>query len=261
MPPKPKPACSLDGRVVLVLGSEGLIGRALATGLTGYGAQVVSADRVLRGFQFRRKGGGPVVRAHIDAGSKTSLERLLARLAEHKLKVDVLVNATYPRSQGSGKPFWKVTLDELGASLEAHAGSCFLATQVLARHMVEQKTAGSIIVFGSIYGVVGPHFSLYKGLKFGNPPDYALTKGGIIQFTRYAASLLAPSGIRVNCISPGGVWDHHPRLFTRRYSRLTPLGRMAQAEDLVGPVAFLASDASRFITGQNLMVDGGWSII
>ena len=117
---------------------------------------------------------------------------------------------------------------------------------------------GAIINIGSIYGTVGPDFSLYEGTSMANPAAYGASKGGLAQLTRYLATALAPL-VRVNTISPGGIARGQPASFVERYRSRTPLGRMGAEEDLKGAVAFLASDAAAYVTGQNLLVDGGWS--
>jgi NAD(P)-dependent dehydrogenase (short-subunit alcohol dehydrogenase family) len=127
---------------------------------------------------------------------------------------------------------------------------------------MQEARSGSIINIASIYGMVGPDFTIYEGTQVSNPVNYAFAKGGMINLTRYLASFLAPFTVRVNSLSPGGFrTEETPVQFVRNYSQRTPLGRMAEADDLKGPVVFLASEASRYITGQNLPVDGGWTAI
>jgi NAD(P)-dependent dehydrogenase (short-subunit alcohol dehydrogenase family) len=117
---------------------------------------------------------------------------------------------------------------------------------------------GSIVLISSIYGLVGPDMSLYEGTSMANPAGYGASKGGLLQLMRYLATVLAPD-VRVNAISPGGVWRQQPGQFHDRYRSRTPLGRMATEEDLKGAAAYLASDLSSYVTGHNLVVDGGWT--
>ena len=128
------------------------------------------------------------------------------------------------------------------------------------RHtLVPRKlVSGAVILFASTYGMVGPDMRLYAGTPMANPAGYSASKGGLLQLMRYFATLLAPR-IRVNAISPGGVWRNQPELFLERYVARTPLGRMAAEGDLKGAVAYLASDLSAYVTGHNLVVDGGWT--
>ncbi|MFC1815078.1 SDR family oxidoreductase, partial [Thermodesulfobacteriota bacterium] len=139
-----------------------------------------------------------------------------------------------------------------------HLGGYFLCTQKMAIMMKKQR-AGSIINFSSIYGVVGPNFSIYENTKMTAPPVYPLIKGGIISMTKYFATYFSKDNIRVNCISPGGIFDGQDERFVKKYIKLTPLGRMGEPEDIIGASLFLASEASSYITGQNLVIDGGWT--
>lgn len=145
-------------------------------------------------------------------------------------------------------------------NIEMHLGGYFICCRKIAEYMKRQKR-GSIINFGSTYGMVGPDFNIYKDTKMTMPAAYSLIKGGIINFTKYLASYYGKYSIRVNSISPGGVYDRQPPIFVKKYAAKTLLKRMANKEDMVGAVIYLASDASRYVTGHNLVVDGGWSII
>jgi NAD(P)-dependent dehydrogenase (short-subunit alcohol dehydrogenase family) len=126
---------------------------------------------------------------------------------------------------------------------------------------MKKQKSGSIINLSSIYGFLGPDFYIYKDTAMTMPAAYSVIKGGIINFTRYLASYYGKYKIRINCISPGGVYCKQPRVFVKRYIQNTPLGRMAYKEDIVGAVIYLASDSARYVTGHNLVVDGGLSII
>jgi len=135
--------------------------------------------------------------------------------------------------------------------------SAFVIVQE-AKEALAASGRGSVILFASIYGMVGPDLRLYAGTSMGNPAGYGVSKGGLLQLMRYLATVLAPR-VRVNAISPGGVWRQQPEAFHERYTSRTPLSRMAIEEDLKGAVAYLASDLSSYVTGHNLVVDGGWT--
>jgi NAD(P)-dependent dehydrogenase (short-subunit alcohol dehydrogenase family) len=137
---------------------------------------------------------------------------------------------------------------------------CLLTISV-AQYMKEQHIEGSLINFGSIYGVVGPDFSVYRGTKVDLPPPYSAIKGGIINFSRHAASYFGQWGIRINTISPGGIFDNQDAVFVEQYEKKAPLGRMGKPQDIAPVVVFLASKAAGYITGENIMVDGGWTCI
>ena len=143
--------------------------------------------------------------------------------------------------------------------MEVNLAAPFVLTQACAEALATSGH-GSVINVGSIYGVAGPNLSLYEDTKMGNPPAaYAASKGGLLQLTRWLAAVLAPR-VRVNAITPGGVWRNQPQAFVERYTALTPMGRMATEEDFKGATAYLASDLSAYVTGHNLVVDGGWVI-
>jgi NAD(P)-dependent dehydrogenase (short-subunit alcohol dehydrogenase family) len=135
--------------------------------------------------------------------------------------------------------------------------SAFILVQEAERALAESRH-GSVILIASIYGRVAPDMRLYDGTSMANPAAYGVSKAGLLQLTRYLATVLAPQ-VRVNAISPGGVWRGQPETFHERYRQRTPLGRMATEEDLKGAVVYLASDLSAYVTGQELIVDGGWT--
>lgn len=125
--------------------------------------------------------------------------------------------------------------------------------------MLEKSRAGSVINVSSMYGMVGPDMHLYEGTEMGNPAAYAASKGGLLQLTRWMATVMAPK-VRVNALTPGGVWRGQDNTFHEKYKKRTPLARMATEEDFKGAAAFLASDLSLYVTGQNIVVDGGWTV-
>jgi NAD(P)-dependent dehydrogenase (short-subunit alcohol dehydrogenase family) len=161
----------------------------------------------------------------------------------------------------TGGDLRNATAQQWEDTMRVNSTGVFLASQIFSEPMQAQRS-GSIVNISSIYGVVGPDFSIYEGTTMSNPVDYSFAKSGIIGLTRYLASFLGPFGVRANCISPGGFWTADmPEVFERNYARRTLLGRMAVPKDIQGPALFLASDASAYVTGQNISVDGGWTAI
>jgi len=158
---------------------------------------------------------------------------------------------------GWSEPFEQQTVAAWEAALRVNLTSAFVLVQEAQKSLLTSGH-GSIILFSSIYGIVGPDMELYSGTTMANPVGYGASKGGLLQLTRYFATILAPR-VRVNAISPGGVWRNQPEEFRKRYETRTPLRRMAYEEDLKGSIMFLASDLSAYVTGQNLVVDGGWT--
>src|SRR5271157_2541009 len=165
-----------------------------------------------------------------------------------------------PEVQGLSLPFEKISIDSWRTAVDSQMTSYCLCCREAAEAMRSRKR-GSIINLGSTYGMVGPDFSIYEGTALTMPAAYAAIKGGIINFTRYLASYYAKDGIRFNCISPGGVENNQAAPFVENYVRKTPLGRMAKPGDIAGAAVFLASDASAYVTGHNLVVDGGWTAV
>jgi NAD(P)-dependent dehydrogenase (short-subunit alcohol dehydrogenase family) len=255
----------LRGRTAFVAGACGEIGRAICHALAEQGCTVAVAD----------------VKAEDCAGLTTELQQLSGRehmpvsgdLAQedelHNLLKDVSANGPFHivvhclgiissvPIPGYAVPFEEQTLSAWELAMKTNLTSAFL----LAKHIypyLEKKGRSSVIFISSIYGSYGPNWRLYDGTSMGNPVAYGATKGGLEQLMRYLATQWAP-GVRVNCVAPGGIQHGQPATFIKRYEEMTPLNRMANPEDVAGPVVFLASDAARYITGQNLMVDGGWS--
>ena len=160
--------------------------------------------------------------------------------------------------QGWGVPFEEQTVDTWRRAIEVNLTSVFHLCQGLAP-LLKVSPGASIINIGSIYGTLGPDWSLYDGTVMANPAAYAASKGGLIQLTRWLATTMAPT-VRVNAVSPGGIFRNQPGAFVQRYAARTPLDRMATEDDFRGTIAYLASDLSRYMTGQNLAVDGGWGV-
>lgn len=255
----------LDGKVVLITGGSGLIGRAVLEALPQLGAQVAAGARDLeklnRQIAQLPDGTGPrPCGIRLDISSKDSIQQFFAEAHQRFGKIDVLINNAWPKTDDWLSLFEDVRQESLYRNLCDNAGGYFLCCQEAARYMKQQKS-GVILNVGSIYGAVGPHFDIYEGTDMTSPAVYSLIKGGIHNFTRYLATYLAPYNIRVNCMSPGGVQDdshQHPE-FHKRYVAQTPLKRMAVPQDMVGPMVFLVSEASSYVTGSVVMVDGGWT--
>jgi NAD(P)-dependent dehydrogenase (short-subunit alcohol dehydrogenase family) len=256
----------LAGRVAIVTGGAGHLGLAFGEALAEAGARVVVVDRERaacdqRVAHLEKHGGVGALAITVDLSDPSSPSEIVKRTLEHFGRLDILVNnaaftgATNVR--GFAVPLAEQTLEAWDAALRVNLTSAFLLCQA-ARLALEASGHGAIVNVGSIYGVVGPDLWLYEGTSMGNPAAYGASKGGLLQLTTYLATVLAPK-IRVNALSPGGIERGQPESFRSRYVSRTPLRRMAREQDFKGALLFLASDASEYVTGQNIMVDGGWT--
>ncbi|MSP13148.1 MAG: SDR family oxidoreductase [Chloroflexi bacterium] len=250
----------LDGRIALVSGGAGTYGKHISTALAEAGAHVIVASRDLAHCQefvnreLEGKGWQGTAAA-LDLAEESSIRELGRRIQGEFGRLDVLYNNAVLRRADS---FTRQTAADWEASMRVNGTGLFLACQVFGEIMVQQQS-GSIVNISSIYGMVGPDFGIYEGTTMVNPADYTFVKGGMIALTRYLATHFAPHGIRVNCLSPGGFGSGQRNQFVDKYHRRTPMGRMAGPNDIKGVAVFFASDASAYITGQTLPVDGGWT--
>jgi len=249
----------LSGRVALVTGGYGIYGAPVSEALAEAGAHVVIASRSLDSCQTMadslRGSGFDASAETYDQGNERSILALRDRLRNRFGAVPILVNNSVGRSmRGFGD-----SLDAWQQSMEVNATGLFAISRAFIEPMMDAG-AGSIINIGSIQGVVAPDFRNYEGTSMTTPPDYHFHKHGMIGLTRYLAAWGGPRGVRVNAVSPGGFQTpDHKEPFVSQYCRRVFLGRMARHDDIKGAVVFLASDASAYITGQNLIVDGGYS--
>ena len=257
---------NLKNKTVIITGGAGLIGDAFCRISAKYNANVVMVDI------DDKKGNKLVDRIKKETKNKnvffqkcniTSVKdvRELIRVTLKKFKkIDALVNSAYPRNKNYGKKMENISYEDFCENINMHLGGYFLTIQQVVKVMKKQNY-GNIINMGSIYGFTAPKFEIYKGTNMTVPIEYAAIKGGVVNVTKYLASYLGKYNIRVNAISPGGVFDNQPKKFVKKYSEKVLLGkRMANANDITGVLIFLLSDESKYITGQNIIVDGGFTL-
>ena len=258
---------SLKGRRAFITGANGHIGRIIALTLSELGADLILVDRPDTDFkklknEIKNNFEVDIKTYTCDIGIEDERKKLISTLCDKNITLNILVNnAAYvgeSNLEGWVTEFEKQSLETWRSALEVNLTAAFSLIQGLIPLLRKSKGA-NIINIGSSYGTWAPDHRLYEGTSMGNPAAYAASKAGLIQLTRWLATTLA-SSVRVNTISPGGVIRNQPENFIKRYTSKTPLGRMATEDDLRGAIAYLASDLSSYVTGQNLAVDGGWGI-
>ncbi len=256
---------SLEGKVAIVTGASGLIGKGFCEALYQAGAIVVAVDinltdKILEeNYNFQQT----------DITNEASVKELSDTIIEKFGKIDILVNNAAindmfedPKASLELSKFENYPLELWERSLKVNLTGTFICSKIIGKQMLKNNK-GSIINIASTYGITAPDQSLYLNESgdqiFFKPPAYSVTKGGVIMLTKFLASYWGKSGIRVNTLSPGGVENGQDSFFINKYSDKTPLNRMATVEDYKGAIVFLASDASSYMTGANLIIDGGWT--
>lgn len=253
---------SLRGRIALVTAGAGpLFGHSISEALVEAGATLITASRSReRNEEFAarlRQQGYEAYGMQVDITSVESIQALHDEVIARFGRLDVLVNSALARVGGS---FETQTPEDWLHSARGDMVGLFTICRAFVPDMVRQGR-GSIINIASIYGVVGNDPTLYEGTDMLQPPHYNFVKAGMINFTRYLANYYGKKGVRANCISPGGYFNNQPEPFLSNYCKRVPIGRMLGPEDIKGAVVFLASDASEYVTGINLLVDGGWTAL
>lgn len=255
---------SLEGKKAVVTGGAGLIGKELVKGLAELGATTILAeidqDRGRTAAGALKAGNLDVIYRRLDVAKKKSVSNLIDSIDKKYGRIDIWVNAAYPKTRDWGVKFNDVRNASWRKNIDMHLSGYFICCKEIAEYMRKQRS-GSIINIASTYGIVGPEFSIYENTKMTMPAAYSAIKGGIINFTRFLASYYGKYNVRVNCVSPGGVYERQPKVFVRKYVAKTPLKRMAKTTDISAGVVYLASDAAEYVTGHNLVIDGGWTII
>ena len=252
---------SLKGKVVLLTGGAGLYGRGLSKDIAEAGARLVIASRNLDACEEVAaelgNAGWDAGAESFDQGDEASIVALKDRVLRRFGRIDGLVNNSVARPMRSAD----APIEAWEESLKINATGIFLMHRHFGKAMADAG-GGSIVNIGSIQGMVGPNYSLYEGTPMGDVPgDYFFHKGGLINLTRYFAALFGRGGVRVNCLSPGGFFNHQHERFVKNYSAQTLLGRMGNETDLGGAAIFLLAEAAAYITGANLPVDGGYTAI
>jgi NAD(P)-dependent dehydrogenase (short-subunit alcohol dehydrogenase family) len=253
---------SLDGRVAIVTGGVGQLGAEIARGLVARGAKVGIFD-LEEGSDH-----GSIRYFRVDVTDRAAIEAATDELADAWGTPHILVNAAAIDSPPDAPaaevgPFEDYPTESFDQVMDVNVKGTFLTCQVVGARMAAAGR-GSIVNISSIYGMLSPVQDVYEfrrreGETFVKPVAYSVSKSALYNLTRYLATYWARDGVRVNTLTLAGVWNDQPREFLDAYTQRLPLGRMANVEEVVGPVVFLASDASSYVTGANLVADGGWS--
>lgn len=254
----------LDDRVVVIVGGAGTLASLFARRVAEHGGRAIVADidesraaRVTE--QIAADHPGLVEVAALDITNERSIGALITSLNGRHGHIDAVVNSAYPHNCNYGRKLEDVTYADFCENVALHLGGYFLVAQQFALFFRSQGR-GNIINIASIYGVAAPRFELYSGTSMTMPVEYAAIKSAIIHLTRYFAQYFKGTGVRVNCLSPGGILGQQPASFLRAYNAHCNSKGMLNPDDVCGALLFLLSDDSKFVTGQNLIVDDGWTL-
>ncbi len=245
----------LENKVILVTGGSGLIGKSIVEDIQNHGGIALNLD-----INIAKDASLDTHQIYCDITDSKAIESCFKKIHSHFGRIDGLVNNAYPRTKDWGNKFEDVTPESWAKNVEMQLNPTFFLIQEVVKYMVPNRR-GAIVNIASIYGVVGNDFTVYDGTNMTSPAAYSAIKGGIINFTKYMASYLGKDNVRVNCVSPGGIFDNQNPIFVANFEHQVPLSRLGQPEDISPAVSFLLSDGAGYITGHNLLVDGGWTAV
>lgn len=254
----------LKGKVIVITGGCGLIGRAFCEAAAQFGAHVVIVDipaakpedlanELAARHDLKMMGIG------LDVADKAAIIAMKDQVLESFGKIDGLVNGHQNKTKSFFEPFEEYGEDNWDAVVETNLKGTFLTCQVLGTWMANNG-GGSIVNIPSTYSVVAPNQNLYKGTSLGSPAAYSASKGGVDALSRYLASYWASKHVRVNMITPHGVWNNHEQQFEDNFARFSPMERLSYNHEVASALIYLLSDASSYVTGDNMLVEGGWTV-
>lgn len=243
---------SLSNKIIVVTGGNGLLGRKIVSRLREAESIVYAADVRIDASKEHD--------IYLDITEEASVKKLIEEITNKHGRIDGWVNNAYPRTNDWGNKVEDVPFESWRANVDMHLNGYFLCSKLVLEQMKAQGF-GCLINMSSIYGVVAPDFTVYDQTTMTMPVAYAAIKGALVNLTRYFAAYYGPYQVRVNAISPGGIFDQQNEIFVNNYNKKVPLRKMGDPSDIGAAVHFLLSDDAAYITGHNLMVDGGWSIV
>jgi len=255
----------MNNKVVVIIGGTGKLGLSFSETLSRAGGKIYLLDKIKRKLPNKN-----IFFIRCDVDSKKSITRGLQKIINREKKLDVLIYNVYSKPKNYYEKYETYGNKTWEQVLKTNLTGAFLSTQFAVKNFKKNKIQGNIILVLSTYGVVGPDPSIYEGLKsrkniYGGrhplttPASYTSTKSALLGLTKYLATNFGKYGIRANSLTPGGIFDNQEKKFVNKYIKKVPLGRMANWSDYNGSILFLASDASKYMTGSNLIVDGGWT--
>lgn len=254
----------LNDKVIIITGACGLVGRAFCEAVAQFGGVVVAADIELANPQefaaaLSERNKVPAMGFALDVANRTSVEALKFAVLEKFGRIDGLVNGHQNKSHLKFEPFEQVSEDNWDTVIEVNLKGTFLMCQIIGSYMAENG-GGSVVNIPSTYSVVAPNQNLYHGTSLGCPAAYSASKGGIDALSRYLASYWATRKVRVNMITPHGVWNNHEKQFEENFARFSPMQRLSYNHEVASALVYLLSDASSYVTGDNMLVEGGWTV-
>lgn len=252
----------LSNKKILIAGAGGLLGSQLVASILEQDAKIIAADLDLE----KTKTNLEKLAVKLDNSSlelyklDITNEQAVKELFASDIKIDGAVNCTYPRNKTYGNHFFDVSLESFNENLSLHLGSSFLFTQQCAAYFNKHKTPLSLVNISSIYGVVAPDFSIYENTSMTMAVEYAAIKSGLLHLNKYVVKYVNNSDFRINSVSPGGIFDYQPEAFLEAYKKKTHGAGMLDVSTMVGSIIYLLSEQSKFVTGQNIIVDDGFVI-
>ena len=251
----------LQNKLAFVAGGLGYIGKEIVKALISMDCKVV----VLDNFSKKNNKNENIYHEYMDLSKTSKLKKSFYKIIKKYGTADIFINASYPKTKDWKKnSFKEISLKSFETNVKIHLNSYIWCSKIIAEHMLKDKINGSIINLSSIYGLVGQDLSIYKDTNMRENITYSIIKGGVINYTRQMASYYGPKNIRVNCLCPGGVLDKinvKNKNFIKNYKKKVPLGRLAKSREIAACCLFLSSEASTYVTGTTMVVDGGWTSI